>query len=93
MMKALAGIRVLDFSRNYGGPLCTRLMAEFGAEVIKVEIPQGGDGLKMVFESWLQLRGKAGARQIKNARIGISQNYDGLPGGGISGMVIVGARD
>jgi crotonobetainyl-CoA:carnitine CoA-transferase CaiB-like acyl-CoA transferase len=46
MMKALAGIRVLDFSRNYGGPLCTRLMAEFGAEVIKVEIPQGGDGLR-----------------------------------------------
>ena len=45
-MKALAGIRVLDFSRNYAGPLCTRLMAEFGAEVIKVEIPQGGDGLR-----------------------------------------------
>jgi len=45
-MKALAGIRVLDFSRNYGGPLCTRLMSEFGAEVIKVEIPQGGDGLR-----------------------------------------------
>jgi len=46
MVKALAGIRVLDFSRNYAGPLCTRLMAEFGAEVIKVEIPQGGDGLR-----------------------------------------------
>jgi CoA:oxalate CoA-transferase len=46
MMKALAGIRVLDFSRNYAGPLCTGLMAEFGAEVIKVEIPQGGDGLR-----------------------------------------------
>ncbi len=53
----------------------------------------GGDGLRMVFESWIQLKGKAGARQIKNARIGISQNYGGLPGGGISGMVIVGARD
>ena len=92
-MKALAGIRVLDFSRNYDGPLCTRLMAGFGAEVIKVEIPQWGDGLKMVFESWLQLRGKAGGRQIKNAKIGVSQNYGGLPGGGISSMVIVDARD
>jgi len=55
--------------------------------------PVGATGLRMVFESWIQLRGKAGARQIKNARIGISQNYGGLPGGGISGMVIIGARD
>jgi acetyl-CoA C-acetyltransferase len=55
--------------------------------------PVGATGLRMVFESWLQLRGQAGARQIKNARIGVSQNYGGLPGGGMSGMVIVGARD
>jgi acetyl-CoA C-acetyltransferase len=55
--------------------------------------PVGATGLRMVFESWIQLRGKAGPRQIKNACIGISQNYGGLPGGGISGMVIVGARD
>jgi CoA:oxalate CoA-transferase len=46
MAKALEGIRVLDFSRNYGGPLCTRLLAELGADVIKVEMPQGGDGLR-----------------------------------------------
>ena len=46
MAKALEGVRVLDFSRNYAGPLCTRILAEFGAEVIKIEIPQGGDGLR-----------------------------------------------
>jgi crotonobetainyl-CoA:carnitine CoA-transferase CaiB-like acyl-CoA transferase len=46
MAKALEGVKVLDFSRNYGGPLCTRLLAELGADVIKVEIPQGGDGLR-----------------------------------------------
>jgi acetyl-CoA C-acetyltransferase len=55
--------------------------------------PVGATGLRMLFESWLQLRGQAGARQIKNARIGIAQNYGGIPGGGISGMAIVGARD
>jgi crotonobetainyl-CoA:carnitine CoA-transferase CaiB-like acyl-CoA transferase len=44
--KALEGVRVLDFSRNYGGPLCTRILAELGADVIKLEIPQGGDGLR-----------------------------------------------
>ena len=46
MAKALEGVRVLDFSRNYGGPLCTRILAELGADVIKLEIPQGGDGLR-----------------------------------------------
>lgn len=33
----LAGIRVLDFSHILAGPFCTRLMADFGAEVVKVE--------------------------------------------------------
>ena len=55
--------------------------------------PIGASGLRMIFESYLQLRGQAGPRQLKNPRIGVAQNYGGLPGGGISGMAIVGARD
>ncbi len=55
--------------------------------------PIGASGIRMIFESYLQLQGKAGPRQLKDPKIGIAQNYGGLPGGGVSGVAIVGARD
>ncbi len=47
-MSPLEGIRVLDLSRLLPGPYATQLLANLGAEVIKVEHPPGGDYLRAI---------------------------------------------
>ena len=43
----LHGVRVIELGTLIAGPFCARMLAEFGAEVIKIEAPDGGDPLRM----------------------------------------------
>ncbi len=49
---ALGGIRVLDLATFIAAPFCATLMSEFGAEVIKVEMPGQGDPLRQLGEKY-----------------------------------------
>lgn len=46
MAEALSGFTVLDLSRLLPGPFCSMLLADMGADVIKIEEPKSGDYIR-----------------------------------------------
>lgn len=52
--------------------------------------PVGASGLRMMYEVYKQLQGKAGPRQVKNPRLGMTHNQGGAPGAATVSVVIVG---
>jgi crotonobetainyl-CoA:carnitine CoA-transferase CaiB-like acyl-CoA transferase len=59
-MRGLRELRVIDFSSQIAGPYCTKLFADAGAEVVKVEAP-AGDALRRWSATGAELRGRDSA--------------------------------
>jgi formyl-CoA transferase len=66
----LAGIRVLDLSRVLAGPWCTQLLADLGADVIKIERPGTGDDTRHWGPPWHVLNGQKVAAYFLSANRG-----------------------
>ena len=55
--------------------------------------PIGASGLRMIYEIYKQMQGKAGPRQRKNPTLGLTHNFGANPGSGIGSVTILGQRD
>ncbi len=87
--KPLAGVRVIEFGTLIAGPFCTRVLAEFGAEVIKIEAPGSGDPLR----KWRKLQGDTSLWWYVQARNkqSVTLNLKSPEGVDIAGRLIAGA--
>ncbi|MES2741786.1 MAG: CaiB/BaiF CoA-transferase family protein [Pseudomonadota bacterium] len=72
---ALAGIKVLELGTLIAGPFCARMLAEFGADVIKIEAPEGGDPIRhwRVLKDGTSLWWSVQARNKKSLTLNLKQ--------------------
>lgn len=68
MPEALSGVRVLDCSQILAGPFCSMLLADMGADVIKVEKPTGGDDTRRMGPPFIEGESAAFLAMNRNKR-------------------------
>ena len=81
--QALAGVRVLDLTHYLAGPFCTKLLADYGAEVIKLERPGSGDPARRMgpFPADLPTHGSSALFGFLNQnKLGITLNLKSTAG-------------
>jgi crotonobetainyl-CoA:carnitine CoA-transferase CaiB-like acyl-CoA transferase len=83
-MSALTGMRVLDFTRVLAGPFCTMLLADLGADVIKVEDPQRGDETRQWGPPWASNGMSAYYLSVNRNKRSITLNLKSVEGQGIA---------
>ena len=89
--QALSDIKVLDFSHYIAGPYCTKLLADYGADVIKVEKPGNGDGARRLgpFPGDVPHREKSGLfLHLNTNKRGISLDLKSEAGTKIVGQLV-----
>jgi crotonobetainyl-CoA:carnitine CoA-transferase CaiB-like acyl-CoA transferase len=71
MPSPLSGIRVLDLTRLLPGAICTLMLADLGADVIKIESPDGGDYARMMSPAFFALSNRNKRSAIINLKLGV----------------------
>ncbi len=72
--KPLAGLKVVDFTMGWAGPLCTRTLADLGAEVVKIESETHPDW----WRGWEMEAGDPPPHEVKFSFIGVNRNKRGV---------------
>ena len=68
MPEALEGVRVLDCSQILAGPFCSMLLADMGADIIKIEKPNGGDDTRRMGPPFIDTESAAFLAMNRNKR-------------------------
>src|SRR5947209_8709825 len=68
----LQGLRVIDLTQDFAGPFCTMILADLGAEVIKIEKPDGGDQTRAWGPPWVG--GESGEEGNRTSAYFVSAN-------------------
>jgi crotonobetainyl-CoA:carnitine CoA-transferase CaiB-like acyl-CoA transferase len=79
----LDGVRVIDLTHYIAGPYCTKLLADYGADVIKIERPDGGDPARRLPPFWHDephLEGSGLFLHLNTNKKSLTLNLKGAPG-------------